>query len=229
MIVHTRGIVIKYLKYQESSIIVQVFTEDYGYMPFIVNGIRSARSKRSIAYFQPFSLLDIVAYVKPNREIQRLTEYKYYAPSHAIQQDIRKSTIVLFLSEILAKLLSHEKGEAQHKLYKFLSDAIITLDHLDEEVENFHLHFLLKLLPLVGLGAADGDVMLESMELESIVDDQKLITFISKVLHSDYSTNIVGTGALRFKALEFLLNYYDHHTSQIGDIKSLKVLRQVFL
>ena len=118
MIEKARGIVIKYIKYQESSIIAQIFTDEYGLTPFMINGIRSPRSKRSIGYFQPFSILDLVAYIKPGREIQRLSEYKYLIPTHSIQTDIRKSTIVLFLSEILTKLLHHEKGPQEH-LFNF--------------------------------------------------------------------------------------------------------------
>ncbi|MFY0605750.1 MAG: DNA repair protein RecO [Cyclobacteriaceae bacterium] len=228
MIVNTKGIVIKYLKYQESSIIAQIFTEKYGFMSFIVNGIRSPKSKRSIAYFQPFSLLDIVGYVKPNREIQRMSEYKYFTPTHQIQQDIRKSSIVLFLTEILSKLLTQEKGEEHQRLFHFLSHSIIILDQLETEIENFHLHFLLKLLPHVGLGAQDGDEMLESMDLHMIEGDSQLIEFVTAIIKTNYNDRVGGSGAIRFKALEFLLNYYEHHTSQIGEIKSLKVLHQVF-
>ncbi len=228
MIVSTKGIVIKYLKYQESSIITQIFTEQYGFMSFIVNGIRSPKSKKSIGYFQPFSLLEMVAYIKPNREIQRLTEYKYFSPTHQIQQNIKKSSIILFLSEIMSKLLTQEKGEGHQSLFHFLSHSIIILDQMEEEIENFHLHFLLKLLPHVGLGAEDGDKMLESMDLHMIEGDRILIQYITEIIRTNYNDHVAGTGTIRFKALNFLLNYYEHHTSQMGEIKSLKVLHQVF-
>ncbi|MEQ8554226.1 MAG: DNA repair protein RecO [Cyclobacteriaceae bacterium] len=227
MIEKTRGIVIKYLKYQETSIIAQIFTEKFGLTSFMINGIRSARSKRSIGYFQPFSLLELVAYTKSGRDIQRLSEYRYYAPAHHIQTDIRKSTIALFLSEILAKLLHHEKGD-QEDLYRFLSDSIITFDSMSENVENFHLHFLLKILPYIGLGVEDGPELIKSMELEMIHEDQKLTQFLSALMNTEITGPVAGSGQLRFKALELILNYYHHHTDSIGEIKSLKVLHQVF-
>lgn len=227
MIEKTRGIVIKYMKYQESSIIAQVFTEDFGLTPFMINGIRSARSKRSIGYFQPFSILDLVAYVKLGREIQRLSEYKCLIPTHSIQTDIRKSTIVLFLSEILTKLLHHEKGPQEH-LFGFLLESIIQFDQMTEAIENYHLHFLLKLLPYIGLGIDDGDALIRSMELEMIHEDEQLLLFVSRIIDTEYTDSIGGNGQLRFKALELILNYYHHHTNAIGEIKSLKVLHQVF-
>lgn len=227
MIEKTRGIVIKYIKYQESSIIAQIFTEDYGLTPFLINGIRSTRSKRSIGYFQPFSLLDLVAYVKPGREIQRLSEYKYIQPTHSIQTDIRKSTIVLFLSEILTKLLQHEKGPQEH-LFEFLMAAVEELEVMKSEIENFHLHFLLKILPYLGLGVVDGSTLIRSMELEMIHEDDYLLSYVSKIIDHDFDQSIGGNGQLRFKALELILSYYHHHTNAIGEIKSLKVLHQVF-
>jgi len=228
MITKTRGIVIKYLKYQETSIIVQVFTERFGLTSFMVNGIRSPKSKRSIGYFQPFSLLDLVAYIKPNREIQRLSEYKYLAPTHRIQQDIRKGTIVLFLAEILGKLLKHEQGESHEELFGFLLQSVLTFDSMEKFIENFHLHFLLKMLPYVGLSVEDGSELLKNMELEMIEEDQQLIDFVSRIISSDFQDEIGGSGNLRFKALELVLKYYEHHTDQLGEIKSLKVLHQVF-
>lgn len=228
MITKTRGIVIKYLKYQETSIIVSIFTEQFGLTSFIVNGIRSPRSKRSIGYFQPCSLLDMVVYVKPNREIQRLSEYKFLVSKPQIQQDIRKGTIILFLAEILSKLLKHEQGESHEELFQFLLRSILTFDAMNTMIENFHLHFLLKMLPYVGLSVVDGPSLVRSMELEMIEEDQQLINFISKILVSDYTDAVGGTGDLRFKALALVLKYYEHHTDQLGEIKSLKVLHQVF-
>lgn len=227
MIDKTRGIVIKYLKYQESSIIVQIFTEKFGLASYIVNGIRSARSKRSIGYFQPFSLLELVVYNKSGRDIQRLSEYRYYAPVHSIQTDIRKSTIALFLSEILTKLLHHEKG-SQEELYRFLSDSILIFDSLKSGIENFHLHFLLKILPYIGLAVGDGEELIRSMEMEMIHGDERLTQFVSTLIESNMNEHVSGNGQLRYKALELILNYYHHHTDVIGEIKSLKVLHQVF-
>ena len=228
MIVKTKGVVIKYLKYKETSIIVQIFTEELGLQSFIVNGIRSARSKRSMGYFQPFSLLEMEAYVKPNREIQRLSDYKYLVPIHNMQQDIRKSTIVLFLSEILGKLLKHEPGESNLPLFAYLENSIRAFDEMDQQIENFHLHFLLKILPFLGLGVEGGDELVHSMELEMIEDDQQLLKLISKIISSPIDAAISSTGDLRSRALELIIKYYQHHTDQLGEIKSLKVLHQVF-
>ncbi|MFY0600361.1 MAG: DNA repair protein RecO [Cyclobacteriaceae bacterium] len=227
MIVKTRAIVINYIKFQDTSIIVKAFTEDFGISSYIVNGIRSQKSKRSIGFFQPFSLLEMVAYVKSNRDIQRLSEWKSFHPTFNIQQNIYKGTIVLFLSEILGKVLLNESDE--HKsLFDFLTRSIVTLDQMEKEVENFHLHFLLKVMPYLGFGISDGDELLHSMELENVYNDPVIIDLISQILKSSVLDKINASGETRFKALETILSYYNHHDIHIGEIKSLKVLHQVF-
>ena len=228
MISKTRGIVIKYIKYRDTSIIVQIFTEDYGLVPFLINGIRSPRSKRSISYFQPFSLLELVAYIKSGREVQRLSEFKFFAPTHQLHQDIRKSAVTLFLAEILSKLLMHEPGEKHQPLFEFLSMSIQGLDQLDQQIENFHLHFLLKLMPHMGIGVEDGSLLIQAMESELGVRDPLLIQLISSILANPINAPIKSTGKVRSGALELVLEYIQHHTFHFGEINSLKVLQQVF-
>ena len=78
MIAKTKGIVLSYMKYGDNSIIARIFTEEYGYGSYIVNSIRSQKSKKSIGYFQPFSILELVLYVKETRDLQRISESVSY-------------------------------------------------------------------------------------------------------------------------------------------------------
>lgn len=227
MIVKTKGIVINYIKYQETSIIVRAFTEKFGMQSYIVNGVRSARSKKSIGFFQPFTLLDLVAYSNPNRDIQRLSEWKSFNPTFDIQQNISKSTIVLFLSEILGKVLQHEPGENQD-LFDFLTESVIGLDQLKTNVHHFHLHFLLKIIPHLGFGISDGNELIQSMELENIHNDRPVIELITKLLNATSLDEIASHSETRLAVLETVLSYFNHHDIHVGDVKSLKVLHQVF-
>ena len=58
------GIVLSYMRYGDTSIIARIFTEESGYGSYIVNSVRSQKSKKSIGYFQPFTILDMLLYVK---------------------------------------------------------------------------------------------------------------------------------------------------------------------
>ena len=65
MLVKTRGIVLSYLKYRETSVIVRIYTEQLGLQSYVVNGVRKAKPPGRIALFQPFTLLELVAYTSP--------------------------------------------------------------------------------------------------------------------------------------------------------------------
>jgi DNA repair protein RecO (recombination protein O) len=82
MLHKTRGIGLSYLRYRESSIITKIYTEAFGIQTYIVNGVRSSKSKNNrIALFQPLTLLDMVVYHKNKEDtVHRISELKCYAP-----------------------------------------------------------------------------------------------------------------------------------------------------
>ena len=123
MLVKTRGIVLSYIKYRESSIIAKVYTEQLGVQSYIINGVRKKGSGSRIALFQPFTLLDMVVYTSQKGGLTRISEYKSAYPFGSIPFDIRKSSILLFLAEIVSKTIKEEEENPQ--LFNFLYQAII--------------------------------------------------------------------------------------------------------
>jgi DNA repair protein RecO (recombination protein O) len=91
MIVKTRGIVFRYTRYGETSIIANVFTEQFGLQSYIVNGVRSKKPKVNIALFQPLTLLDMVVYHKETGGVFRIKEVKCNYPYRIIPSDMRRS------------------------------------------------------------------------------------------------------------------------------------------
>jgi DNA repair protein RecO (recombination protein O) len=222
MISKTRGIVINYIKYQESSIICKIYTEDFGIQSFIINGIRSPKAKRSIGFFQPFSLLELEVYQKPNREIQRLADYKFIKTTPAIYEDMTKNSVVLFLSEITGKLLSGE-NEPHPNLFEFMMESIIEFNSLKAGVENFHLHFLLVLPSYLGYRVED-----DLLDVSPASGRENLQHLVQELMSSPYDHPIKTTGKIRYQLLEALISFYRLHTPQLGEIKSLKVLHNLF-
>ena len=58
----SKGIVLRTVKYGETSVIVAIFTEIFGLQSYLVNGVRVA-SKKSASkanLFQPSAILDLV-------------------------------------------------------------------------------------------------------------------------------------------------------------------------
>ena len=67
MIQTTKGIVLRSVKYGETSLVVTIFTELFGLQSYLVNGVRTASKKGSSksAMFQPSAILELVAYHTP--------------------------------------------------------------------------------------------------------------------------------------------------------------------
>ena len=80
MLQPTRGIVLKSVKYGDTSLIVTVFTRTFGVQSYIVQGIRSAKAKQQRAgLMQPATLLDMLVYNKPQQNLQRI---RYFQPAY---------------------------------------------------------------------------------------------------------------------------------------------------
>lgn len=148
MLHKTRGIVFKTTNYGESSVIVQVYTEKFGLQSYIVNGVKRPRAKISRNMLQPLYLLDMVVYHKATGNVQRIAELKNSPVLQSIPYDMIKTSIVLFLNEVLYKSVKHQATD--ENLFGFIFHGIEWLEHQQEGLANFHLLFLLKLTRYMG-------------------------------------------------------------------------------
>ncbi|MGB3466285.1 MAG: DNA repair protein RecO [Cyclobacteriaceae bacterium] len=220
MLEKTQGIVLNYLKYRDTSVIVRIYTEKYGLQSYIINGIRSIKSKKSIGLLQPFTILDLVIYHSDKRDLHRLSEYKNHFPLKTLHYDIRKSTIALFLTEILIKTLE-EHFEEENSQFLFIKNAIIQFDALEAGYENFHIFFLINYANYLGFGIYD-TTTIDSQ------GDSELVDFLQLVKNENQYFQLKTTQSIRRKALDMILAYYSEHIDNFGKIKSLQVLYQIF-
>ncbi|MBS1491656.1 MAG: DNA repair protein RecO [Bacteroidetes bacterium] len=220
MLHKTRGIVFRSVNYSESSIIVTIFTGAFGLQSYIVNGVRGKSKKTNLALYQPLTLLDLVVYHKENASIMRVKDVKCVHPYQHLVTDFRKSTIALFLCEVINKAVK-EQAHAQ-ELCTFLIESFIYLDRLEKNVENFHLIFLLQLSQ--HLGFRPSKVHDLSGEWMADEPEQKIIALL---LMADYSTPVGMSHAQRKNILDLLLRFYATHSENFGEMKSLAVLREI--
>jgi DNA repair protein RecO (recombination protein O) len=220
MLHKTRGVVFRFTKYGETSIIVNIFTEVFGLQGYIVNSVRSKSGKNKIALYQPLTLLDLVVYHRENANINRIKEVKCLHPYQSIPLDIRKSAAAIFMNEVVNKTIKEESHAAE--LCNFMIESFITLDKMTVKVENFHLVFLLKLSRLLGFGAHNLNEVLGvraiDPETEKILDD---------LISSDYADLIFMTNTQRRDILDLLLKFYADHIESLGEMRSMQVLREV--
>lgn len=219
MLAKTTGVVFRFIKYGDTSIIVNIFTSQFGLQSYIVNGVRSRSSKGKIALYQPLTLLDLVVYHKETTTIMRIKEAKCIYPFQQIQTDVKKTTIALFIEELINKSVREEAHAAE--LCDFLIQSLVTLDKIDKP-ENFHLIFMVMLSKHLGFqpqSAAEvlGGRVMDYSEEESL----KLI------LNSSYTSDLSITNSQRRHVLDALLRFYSMHVENFGTMKSLSVLREI--
>lgn len=228
MLQKTRGITLSYIRYRETSIIVRVYTEEFGLQSYIVNGVRSAKNKSNkIALFQPLTLLDMVVYYKDDRDLHRLSEVKPTHPFQSLPFEVAKSSMALFVTEILTKSLKEESGNPI--LYRFLEDSVLFLEEARSNYENFHLAFLLKLSFFLGFGPESAREFEDQLQEHSypFLRNESTTTALNTFLRQPLGTPVRLTRADRADLLDALVAYYRLHIDSVGEVKSLPVLREV--
>lgn len=228
MLQKTRGIALSYIRYRETSIISRIYTEEFGLQSYIVNSVRTARSKNNrIALFQPLTLLDMVVYYRDDRDLHRISEVKTIHPFQSLPFDVAKSTIAMFVTEMLNKVLKEEASSPI--LFRFLIESIVFLEEASTNFENFHLAFLLKLSFFLGFGP-ESDREFESQLRENsypFSPDTETETALNIMLQRPLGTPIKLARNSRNDLLDALVAYYQIHIDSIGEVKSLPVLREV--
>lgn len=236
MLVKTKAIVISSIKFQEKSLIVKCFTQSHGLKSYFVRDAFSGRkSNQKIAYFQPLSILEIEAVHKNKGTLENFKEIKLSTPFQTIHSDIYKSTIVIFISEILYHSIHEE--EKNDSLFSFLETALLWLDHHDE-IANFHLILMLEATKFLGFYPDVSDIELPFFDLnEGVFTPFHAISSLT-----EHETNLFKKLIdLRFDndqkifhvierqiILKMLIEYYTYHLDGFKRPKSLEVLKEVF-
>ena len=218
MLHKTKGVVFRYTRYGETSIIVNIFTELFGLQSYIVNGVRSRSPKSKIALYQPLMLLDLVVYHKENAGIMRIKEVKCLHPYQSLFGDVNKSAIAMFINEVMNKAVKEESHAKE--LCDFLISSLIRLDQ-ESRVENFHLTFLIQLSRYLGFGPRTIDEVLGGRMVSA---EEEII--LQKLLESDI-LNPTMSYESRKELLEALLRFYSQHIESFGEMKSVQVLHDV--
>ena len=242
MIHRTKGIVLRTIKYGETSIVVTIFTELFGIQSYLVNNVRTtAKTSIKANLFQPTSILEMEVYNNDLKNLQRIKESKWSCLYKNVLSDVTKNSVAIYMIELLQKCL--KQPENNTALFEFCEEALMQLDSAEEAVAaNFPLYFSVKLVRFFGFTIRD------NYSKEKLILDLQEGTFTqiipqhSYFLDGDYSHCIsrilkVGTpgelakiklnkGARR-EMLLALQTFYALHIQDFGVMKTLPVLHEI--
>lgn len=239
MLFNTRGIALHTIDYSDNSIIARVYTERFGLQGYMVNSARSKKAKVKASLFQPLALLDMVVYHKEKSRLHRISEARTAYPFSTIPYDIVKTSIVMFLNEVVYKSIKEE--EPNERLFGFLFNSMQILDLQAGSTRNFHLCFLVQLSKYLGFfpqGIASFEtpffdlhegVFVPKEPLHPYYLDPALSLILSQITETDFhsAAQIAISNIERRALLSKLINYYELHLESLRDINSHLILEEV--
>lgn len=238
MIYKTKGIAIRSIKYKNSGIIAHIFTEKFGIQHYLVQGLNRKRNKTTDNLFRGLQLLDLEVYHRGSGKLERIKEVSLAHLQHQNAADITKSTILIFLNEILSKVLKEQ--DADSSLFEFIYSSILWLENKEESFQNFHLLFLVKLSKLLGFGPSASEkpfyfdmrlgVFTSSLPAHPDLMDSTLASDFNALINISYQDleEINIRKSMRTNLLYKLVEYYRLHNDNFGEVKSLDILSHVF-
>ena len=240
MLASTEGIVLHSIKYGDSSLIANIYTREWGRQAYLLNISHSRKAKVKAGILQPLFLVNLVAYQKESRDVQRIKEIKNEPVYQSIPFNITKSSQVLFLAEVLMKTLREQ--ESSPALFEYIRNSLLYFDLSAGHSANFHLWFLFRLTEYVGIMPEMKKTGFEGwfdMKAGAIAAFEPSHPFFVNKEATEKLIALSGVKLTELGQLEInrnmrgyltakLLEYYRLHFGQLGEIKSLGVLNEVF-
>lgn len=244
MLHKTKGLVLRAVKYGETSLIVSIYTEMFGVQSYIINGVRTSSLKQPYRanLFQPATLLDLVVYHNERSNLQRIKEFRWCVIYNDIYRNVHKNTVALFMTEVLQKCLT--QPEANPDLYAFLEDIFVHLDKGNAAATaNFPLYFLAHLAQFFGFRIQDSfseeNIILDLQEgsfvaarplHQNYIEGQlcEVISHLLKTQHPDELFELHINREQRKIVLDAFISFYIFHHPGFNNLKSVSVLHALY-
>lgn len=240
MLTKTKAIVIKTIDYSENSVILKCFTEQYGLQSYLINGVKNKKGAIKPSHLMPLNLLELDVYHQLNKNLQRIKELKCQPILNNIHYDLLKSSIGIFMGEVLNKTIQAE-NQADKNLFEFLFTVIQYLDLTQQSLSNFPVYFMLQLSQYLGFNPKlNYSELNNSFDLEEGVFKPSLFGDIKVVephlaeywfdlckVNFDSFSQIEINKTHRNELLNHVMLYYKIHIEGFNELKSNKVLVEV--
>lgn len=239
MLIKTRGIIFRTIKYSETSIIADIYTEEKGLRAYIISGVRSKNARIKASVLQVMTLIDMVAYHREDKNLTRIKEIKVAHVFQSIPFDIVKGAVGLFMVELARK--SIQESEENKPLFNFLFNSFVELDTTEHTISNFHIAFMLELTTFLGFlpgGEYSKDnrvfdlsegvfTSLHTEGHQSLDEGQSLLldTFLKTPARKSHLIKL--NRAERKAFLKEMINFYRLHVENFETLNAYKILEEV--
>ena len=236
---NSRALVIKSIKQGETSSIVSCYLEEIGFKSFLVKGLYGQKkSKFSRAHFFPLNFISLNYSYNEKRELGFIKEVKPEILYKTLHVDIQKSSVIVFLSEILHGVF-REELEVNNNLFNFLLSSLTWYDKISK-CNIYHIKFLIELSRYIGFypNIVNEHDMYFCLESGSTTNRKPLGISINgvdlKILKNLLGMEFEDLNSMRInkvsrvRILNYLIDYYSLHLQMFKTPKSINVFTQVF-
>ncbi len=235
-----RGIALRSVRYNDTSQIVDVFTSSYGYLSLVTKQSRNHRALSSLAFWQPLSMIEFQADIRPVARLPRPSDVHFYYKYTNVPYSPVKTTIILFLAEFLSAALREEKRN--EPLYHYIEHSLQWFDEarFPSAIANFHLVFLMHLSRFLGIypnfespseyfDLVSGTYQAAPPLHYNYIKGEEAM-FLPLLFRMNYSTAHLFkfSSSQRRRIVEVLNTFYRIHLPSFPELKSLQVLHEVF-
>lgn len=239
MLLKTRGILLRAIKYSETSLILDVYTREKGLKKYIVSGVRKNKARMHANLFQVMSILDLVAYDRSDRDLHRLKEAQSAFLYQRIPFEVPRSAIGMFIIEVTRKAI-HD-AESNPELYDLLENFLSFLDQTPDSIANIHLLYLLQFSAYLGImpeldyekkrpffDLQEGHFTAAVPSHSNYLDESEAL-----LLHQLLECDLREVGHLKMTAserktlLNHLLDYYRIHLDHFNTIHAHRILEEI--
>lgn len=239
MLIKTRGIIFRTVKYSETSIIADIFTEEKGLRAYIISGVRSKKARIKASVLQVMTLVDMVAYHRDDKNMTRIKEIKVAHVFQSIPFDIIKGAVGLFMIELARKTI--QESEENKPLFDFLFGSFQQLDATQHSISNFHISFMLELTAFLGFLPGGeysntnrifdlSEGMFTTLHTEghqSLDEGQSILLdhFLKTPMIQSHTIKLNRTERKAF--LKEMINFYRLHVENFDTLNAYKILEEV--
>ncbi|MDR1645721.1 MAG: DNA repair protein RecO [Tannerellaceae bacterium] len=240
MLSKTRAIILHSIPYNEAGLIVHTYTETSGRLSCLAARNKKKRSPLPGALFMPLSVVEMEMERRPGRDLSRLLEARLCFPLTRLSSDPVKSSLALFLAEMLYRVL--KETEPDPRLFDFLYHSIHLLEESGQGIANFHLVFLLHLLRYLGI-SPNVDAYCEGawFDMQNGIfasrpplhrhyldkDESRVFASLFRISYENMSLYAFSRHD-RVHILHKIIAYYRLHLPEVPEIKSLPILQTLF-
>jgi len=151
MVHTTKGVVLRTVKYGDTSIITSIYTELFGIQQYIVKGVRQSTktSAGKASYFQPSAILELEVHHNEMKKLNFIKEFRWAYLYEQVLFDVVKNTVATYIIELLQHSL--KQPEANPELFYLIEDTLKQLDKGNATLTgNLPLYFTLHLASELG-------------------------------------------------------------------------------